>query len=180
MQESTTLARPYAKAAFEYALAHGQLSVWSAFLQRAAAIVNDPQVTKVLVDPRITREQAYQLLSGLCQGELDEPQHNNLLHLLAENRRLGVLPEIATLFGKLCAEHEQTLQVQVITVIELNKEQQDKLIQALQQRLARKIILNFSQDAALLGGLLIRAGDKVIDLSLRGQLQRLNSKLRIA
>jgi F-type H+-transporting ATPase subunit delta len=177
MQESTTLARPYAKAAFEYALANEQLPQWSALLEKAAVIVKDPQMVKLLHDPCVTREQAYGLLSKLCKDELNEPQRN-LLRLLAKNQRFIVLPQIADLFNKLQAEYEQTLQVQVTTVIDLDQEQQDKLTQVLQQRFGKRIILNFSRDAELLGGILIRANNKVIDLSLRGQLQRLNSKLR--
>lgn len=177
MQESITLARPYAKAAFEYALAHESVSQWASLLAKAAVIIKDPQMVKLLNDPCVTREQAYQVLSNVCKAELNEPQHN-LLRLLAKNRRLMVLPEIAALFNKLQAEHEQTLRVQVTTVIALNPDQQSKLTDILRRRFAKKIILNFSQDAELLGGILIRAGDKVIDLSLRGQLQRLNSKLR--
>lgn len=177
MQESITIARPYAKAAFEYALAHGCVPQWATLLEKAAVIIKDAQMVKLLHDPCVTREQACQVLSNLCKAELNEQQHN-LLRLLAKNQRLIVLPEIAALFNKLQAEHEQILRVDVATVIALNPDQQSKLTQVLQQRFAKKIILNFSQDAELLGGILIRAGDKVIDLSLRGQLQRLNSKLR--
>lgn len=177
MQESTTLARPYAKAAFEYALAHGELQQWATALAKVAVIVNEPQIAQLLLDPRLTREQAYELVSSLCGPGLSESQQN-LLHLLADNQRLAVLPEIVALFNKLQAEHEQTLHVEVVSVMPLNKEQQDKLVQILQQRFNRTVVLNSSQDGELLGGLLIRAGDKVIDLSLRGQLQRLNNKLR--
>lgn len=179
MQESTILARPYAKAAFEYALEHKQLPEWSEFLQQLAAIVSVEKMSALLVDPRFTGEQAYQLLSEISNGQFSEQQHN-FLRLLAKNKRLSVLPEIAVLFAKLHAEHEQTLDVQVVTVINLTNEQQTRLAQALQKRLNKQIILNFSQDSQLLGGILIRAGDKVIDLSLRSQLQQLNSKLRTA
>lgn len=177
MQETTNIARPYAKAAFEYALAHQQLSAWSNFLQKASVIVKHPQVTSLLVDPQLTREQLYELLCELCKEELDEAKRN-LLRLMANGKRLSILPEVAELFNKFQAEHEQTLQVQVITVVALTQAQEGQLVQALHKRLARKIILNFSQDADIVGGILIRAGDKVIDLSLKGQLQRLNSRLR--
>ena len=179
MQDSTTLARPYAKAAFEYASAHAQLAAWSDLLQQAEMIMADNNAAKLLADPSVTREQAYQLFADLCKEQLN-PARDNFLRLLADNQRLTVLPEIAAIFDKLRAEHEQILQAEVTTVVELTKPQQDKLLQALKRRLNKNIILSFSQDTHLLGGLLIRAGDKVIDLSLRGQLQQLNNQLRIA
>jgi len=177
MQEKTDLARPYAKAAFEHAVGLGKLKQWSDLLHKAALIVKHPQMADLLIDPRVTCEQVYELICDLSKEELDGSMRN-FLRLLAENERLVVLPEIASLFSKLQAEYEQTLQVQVLTVIELTKAQQEELAKVLQQRLARKIILNFALEPKLLGGILIRAGDKVIDLSLRGQLQRLNNKLR--
>lgn len=179
MQEFTTSARPYAKAAFEYALAYQQLPEWSDFLQTALLIVKDKQVEKLLIDPRVTREQVYQFINDLYKGQLTKPLAN-FLRLLVDRQRLVALPQIAALFAKLKAEHEQTINVKVTSVIELTKEQQEKLKLLLEQRLSRKIGLSFLQDPSLLGGILIHAGDKVIDLSLNGQLKQLSNELRTA
>jgi F-type H+-transporting ATPase subunit delta len=184
MQDNTTLARPYAKAAFEYALQHRQLSAWAELLQFAGVIVQDRHMADLLIDPRYTSAQALQVVVDLCDTQLVDAQRSdaqhNFLRLLADNKRLAVLPEIETLFLQLQAEYEQTLQVHVTSVVALTKEQQTTLLQALERRLSKKVILNFHLDPYLLGGLSIRAGDKVIDLTLLGQLQQLNSKLRTA
>ncbi len=199
MQDNTTLARPYAKAAFEYALQHQQLASWADMLQLAGAIVQDKQMASLLADPRYRSEQILQLILDLCKDQLaadaqhgaqhSDAQHigaqhvdaqHNFLRLLAENQRLMVLAEIAELFLKLQAEHERTVRVEVTSVVELKQEQQAALLQALEQKLNKKINLHFHLDPQILGGISIRAGDKVIDLTLLGQLQQLNAKLRTA
>lgn len=172
MSQLTTFARPYARAAFETAIADGSLKGWSASLGLLAALVKDPKVAGYLSDPsRNTGEQA-QALIDLCGSELDA-KAQNLVVVLAANKRLPLLPEIAALFEALKADYEKTIDVDVISAFELDQGAEQNLVSALKQRLQRDVKLNVSVDRSLIGGLVVRAGDLVIDSSVRGRLNKL-------
>ncbi len=176
MAERATIARPYAKAAFEYARDAKAFDRWSQGLNKAAAIVADPGVAELTKNPRVTPEDLVSLIT-----EFDSPKPDagivNFVHVLAENHRLPLLPEIARHYDELVAEVENTVDVEVISAVELNKAQADKLSQALSKRLQRKVRMQNTVDAALLGGAVVRAGDLVIDGSLKGRLERLSTEL---
>ena len=168
MAELSTLARPYAKAAFEYARAGGTLTDWSRQLSLASAIVADEGVSRVLGDPALTSEQQAQVLIDLCGDELGS-EGCNYVHILAENKRLSLLPEIASLFDQLKAAAEKS----VYTAFELAEGTEQKLAQVPTQKLEREVKVDTNVDKNLIGGVLIRAGDLVIDGSVRGRLDKL-------
>ncbi|HEY4646267.1 MAG TPA: F0F1 ATP synthase subunit delta [Steroidobacteraceae bacterium] len=176
MAEKSTIARPYAKALFELALEQTKLDTWSEALALAAAVVADERVKKLLTSPRVTIEQLADLVIGIVGKKLDDEGHN-FIRVLAANRRLGFLPEIAAIYEKLKAAEENTVEVTVTSAVPLDKEQQRKFSQAMSARLKRDVRLHCEVDATLLGGAVLRADDLVIDGSLRGQLERLNAEL---
>jgi len=172
MSQLTTLARPYARAAFETAIADGSLKGWSSMLGLLGSLMRDQKVAGFLGNPaRNTGEQA-QTLIDLCGSELDAKGQNFVL-ALAANKRLQLLPEIAVLFEGLKADHEKTIDVEVVSAFRIDAAAEHSLVAALKKRLQRDVKLNVSVDRSLIGGLIIRAGDLVIDGSVRGRLNKL-------
>ncbi len=177
MAELTTLARPYAKAAFEYAQAHQQLANWSAMLGLAAAVSQDDTMQRVLKAPRLTSTEKATTFVEVC-GDKFDAQVRNFLSIVSENNRMELLPEIADMFELYKAEREQSVDVDVTSAFALNDEQQDKLAKVLSARLGREVRLHAAEDASLIGGVVIRAGDLVIDGSVRGKLAKLAEALK--
>ncbi len=176
MSDSTTIARPYAKAIFEHALAEKQLAQWSDFLFVLAQTVLDSKASQFIANPASTIDQQIELLETVCSTK-NNKSLNNLINLLAVNKRLMLLPEIKALYEVHRAEQEKTLGVDVISYSEVSAAQQQQLIEALSKRLQRNVSLNISIDPSLLGGAVIRAGDLVIDGSVRGKLNKLSTDL---
>lgn len=176
MAERATIARPYAKAAFEYARDANAYGPWSQSLATAATVVSDSRVAALTKSPQVTVDQLVELISEI-EGPKPDPKVQNFLRLLAENHRLLLLPEIAAHYEALRAAAEGTVDVEVISAVRLSPEQAGKLEQALATRLRRKVRMQNSVDSSLLGGAVIRAGDLVIDGSLKGRLQRLATEL---
>jgi F-type H+-transporting ATPase subunit delta len=176
MTDKTTIARPYARAAFAAAQAHGYLATWSDALRAAATVVADPRVEKVLGNPRVTFKQLADFVIGIVGGKLGA-EWDELVLMLAQNRRLALLPEIATLFNALKDEAQGVVDVTVTAATDLDAKQQETLTAALTRRLKREVRLHSKVDAALIGGAVIRAGDLVIDGSLRTRLERLALEL---
>ena len=176
MAERATIARPYAKAAFEYAQAANALAEWSQGLKVAAEIVTDARVEALLNNPRWTPASLAEFIGGIAGARLD-PAMRKFVAVLSENRRLPLLPEIEAHYEVLRAQIENTVDVEVISAVPLDAAQADKLRQALDKRLKRRVRMQNRVDAALLGGAVIRAGDLVIDGSLKGRLERLGTEL---
>ena len=176
MTDKTTIARPYARAAFAAAQAHGYLAAWSEALHTAAAVITDPRIGSLLGNPRVTAKQLAGLVIDIGGGKLGA-QWNELVLTLAQNRRLALLPQIATLFDALKDEAQGTVDVTVTAATALDAQQQQTLTAALARRLKREVRLHSEVDAALIGGAVIRAGDLVIDGSLRTRLERLAFEL---
>jgi F-type H+-transporting ATPase subunit delta len=174
--ERATVARPYAKAAFEYARAAHALAAWSRGLKVAAEIVADPRVAELLNDPRRTAAELAGLFIDAAGPELDAAMQN-FVRVLAENHRLVLLPEITAHYEAARAQVENTVDVEVVSAVALDAAQAEKLKQALNTRLRRQVRMQNSVDASLLGGAVIRAGDLVIDGSLKGRLDRLGTEL---
>ena len=172
MADPVTLARPYAKAAFEAALKANALAEWSRMLGVAAAVAEQPAVHSALTDPGRAWRRVAAMFHGLCGEELNG-QAQNLLSLLAENKRLPLLRQISILFDQLKANQERSVDVEFITAFPVSKDAADDLERALQARLRRDIRLSASVDPALIGGAVVRAGDQVIDSSIRGKLAKL-------
>lgn len=174
MPDKSTIARPYAKAAF--AAATGRLGEWSEALRRAAAAVADPRVAALLDNPHVTSGQLADLISSVAGPHLDEAGRN-FIGTLADNHRLDCLAEIASRFDELKAEAEGTMEVQVSSARPLSETQQRALASALERRLRRTVRLHCVLDPTLIGGARVRAGDLVIDGSLRSKLERIAHQL---
>jgi F-type H+-transporting ATPase subunit delta len=174
--ERATIARPYAKAVFEAALPGRTFAQWSQGLNAAAEIVVDPRVTELIKNPELPTADIADFIIGVAGDKL-EAHMQNFVRLLAENRRLLLLPEILAHYEAMRAEVENTVDVEVISAVKLDPAQAEKLAGALNLRLKRRVNMRNSVDASLLGGAVIHAGDLVIDGSLKGRLQRLRTEL---
>jgi F-type H+-transporting ATPase subunit delta len=176
MADRITTARPYARAAFEEAQQHQQLGPWSESLQSAASVVRDPRVQGLLGNPHVTPEQLAQLVGGIAGPQLGE-HGMNFVRTLAQNGRLAYLPEISALFDSFKDQAEGVADVTVTSAAQLDPAHQQRIASALEQRLKRKVRLHCQIDADLIGGAIVRAGDLVIDGSLRSRLQRIAYEL---
>ena len=176
MADKITVARPYARAAFAEAQGHKVLGPWSDSLQRIAAVVKDPRVLNLLGNPAVTTAELAKFVIDLAGPGLDE-HGRNFVQTLAENRRLAYLPEISTLFDELKDEAEGVVDVTVTSAAPLENGQRDALSAALQRRLKRQVRLHCETDPSLLGGAVLRAGDLVIDGSVRSRLDRIAYEL---
>lgn len=176
MAELTTLARPYARAAFEFARAAKALQSWSDAITAAATVSMQDGIKVLLSSPSLTTEQKGSTFVDVCGESLDAKQQN-FIKVLAENNRLDLLPEVQKLFELYKANQEKSVDVDVQTAYELTPELEQKLIAALTKKLDREVTLQTSVDKNLLGGALVRAGDTVIDGSIRGRLSKLGDAL---
>jgi F-type H+-transporting ATPase subunit delta len=176
MADRISIARPYARAAFEEAQTHASLANWSDSLQTGAQVVRDPRVAALLDNPRVTPEELAQLVTGIAAGRLAE-QGANFVRTLAANRRLAYLPEISALFDTFKDDAEGVADVTLTAATELDDARRRKLTAALEQRLQRKVRLHCGVDPRLIGGAVLRTGDLVIDGSLRTRLDRIAYEL---
>ncbi len=176
MADRTTIARPYAKAAFEEAKATQKLGPWSDTLRTSSQVVQDPRVQQLLGNPTVTTADLAKLVADLAGPQLDD-LGRNFVQTLSENRRLAYLPEISTLFDELKDEAEGVVDVTVTSAAPLENGQREALSAALQRRLKRQVRLHCETDASLIGGAVLRAGDLVIDGSVRSRLDRIAYEL---
>jgi len=179
MAELSTLARPYAKGAFAVASAEQQLDAWSQQLALLAALAAEPQVAALLANPRLTAERLVVVVTQLCGEEALLQSVGNFLAVLAENRRLRLLPQIFEQFQLLKAERDKTVEVEVVSAFPLDATMEQTLSEKLSKRLDRKVHLSTRVDDSLLGGILIKAGDLVIDGSVRGRLTKLAEAMNL-
>jgi F-type H+-transporting ATPase subunit delta len=173
MAELTTLARPYARAAFESARVDKQLNDWAQALSVASAVAGDAKIKRLLGAPGLTAAQKSAAFVEICCGRELTEKFTNFINVLAENKRLALLPFILTLFVDLKAQLEKSINVEVISAYTLPADLQAKLIEALTTKLERAVTLESRIDKSLIGGAVIRAGDTVIDGSVKGRLAKL-------
>lgn len=176
MAELITLARPYAKAAFERAKAQQALAEWAEVLNAAGQVAADEATRQLLTDPGLAEQKKADVILDCTVKSVSEEQRN-FLTILADNRRLALLPEIATLFNSFRADLERTIDINVSSAFELTAEQQQKLAEALSRKLDRNVQIEAAVDKSLIGGLVVRTGDLVIDASVRGKLTKLAESL---
>ncbi|MDW5375902.1 F0F1 ATP synthase subunit delta [Halomonas sp. HP20-15] len=176
MADTSTQARPYARAAFALAREDQTLDAWSAMLAESAGVIRHPRIRTLLGDPRLTASHKVDVLIDVLGDMLDE-HRSNFLRVLSRKERLDALPEIAEQFEAERADYERLAVVDVVSAYALSQAQQDKLAGALERRLDRKITMTTSVDRTLLGGVVIHIGDTVIDGSVRGRLARLKRDL---
>jgi len=176
MSEAITIARPYAQAAFDEAQKLNALREWSEMLLSLAQAVDHPEIQAAVSNPRVPAVQIAALMDALL-GTPASAQQRNFVRIVADNRRLPVLPEISELFEARKAEAEKSVNVVVDSAFELSAAQQDKIAASLKKRLAREIKLTCNVKKELLGGVVIRAGDKVIDGSALTRLAEMANAL---
>ena len=176
MLAETTLARPYARAAFDLAEKSAALESWRNALSASAEVVATESASRIIGHPKIDDGQILALFSDVL-GENMIDAFRNFLNVLMHYRRLPLLPEIYAQFETLRRASEQRLKVHVTSAIELDSGQREKLAARLQQRFGAEVDMDTEVDAELLGGLVVRAGDRVIDASLRGRLEQLGRQL---
>ncbi len=176
MSELSTLARPYAAAVFKRAIETANAQQWSDTLVLIATIVQDKEILTILQNPNVSRQRLLQLLLDICQNQIDS-EGQNFLKLLIQNDRLILAPQISLLYEAHKAQAEGYINVDVKTAYSFTKEEQKKFTSLLEKKLAKKVRISASVDKSLIGGFLVKAGDKVIDGSIKGQLQKLAKRL---
>ena len=176
MAENSTIARPYAQAAFDIAKDKGALAAWSDMLALAAMVASDPSMAEAIESPHIGSEDLVSLFLDICGDKLDT-QGKNFIRVLAENKRLNILADIATVYEQYRADAEGTVEAEVISAFPISDAQQQNLIAGLKKRLGRDISLTTRVDDTLIGGAIIRAGDMVIDGTVTRHLDDLTHSL---
>lgn len=177
MSNDTTLARPYAKAAFGVAHDGGDLAGWGNALAAASVAVREPELAGWLGSPSLDRGKAVDIIADATGGD---EKFRRFLTVLAENDRLPLLPDITAMFGQLREAAEGRLEVKVVSAVALDEDQASRMKAALAKRYDREIDLANEVDASVLGGAVIYAGDEVIDGSLKGRLDNLSASLNRA
>lgn len=176
MSELATLARPYAAAVFKRAKETGAVDQWSETLDFLARLMDDATVKGAASNPKLGRQGFATLVIELCQPALGE-EAKNLIRLLAENGKLSLMRSIAAQYEHYRAEEQGYLDAKVISAYPMDEAEQASVGETLHKLLGKKVRLDVAVDRSLIGGIVVRAGDKVIDGSVKGQLQRLAARL---
>lgn len=178
MAELATLARPYANAAFDLARARGDQDRWSRTLDFLSQALREPGLRALVASPVAGAQKAHEVLELLAAefGEVTEPVRR-FVQVLASNKRLALLGEISEQFEALKAEAEKTLDIEVTSAVEMTSDEIDRLSTALEARFEREIEVSTAVDESLIGGAIVRAGDTVVDGSVRGKLEKLAESL---
>jgi F-type H+-transporting ATPase subunit delta len=176
MADLSTLARPYAKAVFELARDAGTLKEWSAQLAAIAEAIANPQLSQLIGHPALTKADLTDILGKALARQLNG-EAQSFLRLLVENGRLKSAGFIAEQYEALRAEAESRVEVEITSAAVIEKAQQEVLVASIKKRLSRDVAVQWKTDAELIAGAVIRAGDLVIDGSVRGELERLQTAL---
>lgn len=172
MAEISTIARPYAVAAYKLGREQKALAKWSEMLGFAAAVANDPQIKAYIQDPKVVSTELLATFLKVCGDKLNE-QGQNLVRVLVEYGRLAILPEIHAAFEALKAQDEGTLDAQIVAAAKISAAETKDLVKRLETKFGKKIEASVSVDPEIIGGIKIIVGDTVIDASIKGQLQNL-------
>ena len=177
MAETVTIARPYAEAAFGAADAGGTLAKWAQALDTMAQLTAHPEMRAAIGNPGLTDEQLYGLFASSC-GDVLAAEMQNFVHVLIENGRLALAPEIRDIFQTLKNEREGVVDALVVSAFPLDAAQTAALVADLERRFKRKVKPQVTVDKELIGGVRVQVGDEVIDSTVRGQLAAMASALR--
>jgi F-type H+-transporting ATPase subunit delta len=172
MAEISTIARPYAVAAYKLAKEKKALAQWSEMLSFATAVANDVNMQAYIQDPKVVSADLEAAFLKVCGDKLNE-HGQNLVKVLVEYGRLAILPAIAEAFEDLKAQEEGTLEAQIIASAKPSAAETKDLVKRLEAKFGKKIEATVSVDPEMIGGFKIIVGDTVIDASVRGQLQNL-------
>lgn len=178
MSEARTIARPYAVAAWRHAASRDKQQAWATMLEFMAAVVRDDVMSATVCDPRVAVDTLSALMLQICEGYLDDAAQA-FVRLLVDNGKLGLTPEIAALYAELQAEADSMIQATLTSAYALDADTQRAITDAMRTYLGCDVSLTTELDKNLLGGVVIRAGDRVIDASVRGQMKALAAELRI-
>ena len=170
MQETITIARPYAEAAFETAVAESELGAWSTMLEILSLIAQDNDMKTIISNPRVEKSVIREIVLEVCGDKISSRTCKNFIQILIDADRLSLATEIYNLFEAMRSEAEGVADVEVISAFPLEQQQQDDIAKTMEQRLGKKIAINTSIDESLIGGIVIRSGDSVIDASVKGRL----------
>lgn len=177
MAEAITVARPYAEAVYKLAVNNQGLSEWSKMLQLAAAIAEDDGVKRLIGNPVISAKQLGEIFLEIGKNKFNSGARN-LIMLLADNKRILVLPQISQLFEQLKAQHEGVLEAKIVSAFAMEGRQLKKLIEDLERKFKRKIEAQVSIDSELIGGVKVEIGDEILDASIRGKLEAMAVALK--
>lgn len=177
MAEAITVARPYAEAVYKLAVNNQGLSEWSKMLQLAAAIAEDDGVKRLIGNPVISAKQLGEIFLDIGKNKFNSGARN-LIMLLADNKRILVLPQISQLFEQLKAQHEGVLEAKIVSAFAMEGRQLKKLIEDLERKFKRKIEAQVSIDSGLIGGVKVEIGDEILDASIRGKLEAMAVALK--
>lgn len=172
MAEYTTSARPYARAVYAQATETASVASWGDALSLMAAVASDASMQEILDKPQLSKEQKGELMLKVLSDKLNQ-QQQNLVRLMAENGRLRALPEVAHQFEIYRAEAEGKVDAEVISAFALTSEQERAITEMLKSKLGRDVSITTSTDESLIGGVVIKAGDTIIDGSMKSQLESL-------
>jgi len=175
MADFTTAARPYAKAVFEIAQQGGKFDDWSNRLAVLGAIIDHPEMQTRLDAPNLTQEDTAKMVETVASDVVNDSDSRNFIKLLAENNRMKLLGDISGIYEELRSEAEGEIEANVVSAFELTDEQRDKMAAALSKKLDRKVRIVSTVDNSLIGGAIIRAGDLVIDGSVKGRLEKMTT-----
>jgi F-type H+-transporting ATPase subunit delta len=176
MAELSTLARPYAEAAFKRAKETTSVAKWSEDLQFLSAVAQDQGLRDIVNNPRVGKDKVTELLTDISAEQITA-EAGNLLKLLIVNGKLSLLPEISTLYEAHKADDEGYVNVELYSAFPLTKAELNKYSTMLEKQLQKKVNAVVTVDKSLLGGVLAKAGDKVIDASIKGQIHQLAKRL---
>ena len=176
MSELTTVARPYAKAAFDFAVEQNAVAKWQDMLVFAGEVADNEDMHQLMTGA-VAADQLAEIFINVCGEQIDE-HGQNFIKVLAENKRLVALPAISELFNALKADYDKEIEVQLTSASALSDAQTAEISASLEKRLARKVKLNCNVDPALIAGMVINAGDTVIDGSVKSKLNRLADALQ--
>jgi len=178
MAELATLARPYAEAVFAIAKEENSFDIWSDHLSFLTAVIKNPLMAQLVMNPRISKADLENIIVDICEEKISTDVGKNLVKMLIENNRLSVVQQLAEQYEQLKAEYLGYVTVDVISTYIVKAHQRQKIEAVLKKRLGKAVNINTTIDRDLIGGWLIRIGDQVIDLSVKGRLQQLATELR--
>lgn len=176
MLENSTIARPYASAVFELAQENGQVEEWSAMLGLLSLLVSDQTMRRLITNPKVSRRQLQDLVLEVCGDGLSD-LGRNLAKILVQGDRLQYAPSIKNQYEQMRAAAEGRVDVEVVAAYALDDRQQADIAEIIAERLGKQVTIKTSVEESLIGGAIIRAGDSIIDASLRGRLTELQNEL---
>jgi F-type H+-transporting ATPase subunit delta len=172
MTDFTTAARPYAKAVYDTASESNSVDSWGDALSNLAAVISNPQMSELLESPDLGKAEKGELIIKVLGDKLTDKQQN-LVRLMAGNSRLGLIPDVLEQFEAARAKAENKIEAQVTSAFELSAQQVSELVNTLKNKLGSDVTVTTSVDESLIGGVVIKAGDTIIDASMKSQLDSL-------